>query len=237
MRRVIRFSASSFLSSSMAEHSAVNRVVVGSSPTWGAIKTALKRMFSGCFSFCPEIRCGLVQLLCNFIFLLGEYGRDVVIGLGKVLLIEVGIDVCSGAVILMTDDALHDQRIHAGFPAHGDVVVTQVVGADAGLIAPPDVIGVLRRIQLIGQTGAHHEIDPERIGGCFRQRFSGTLAAKQEYVRKPARGPQERFEFLRHRDIAIGGGSFERAYRAVSRMVDITLDVDGVVSPVEIAPL
>ena len=25
-----------FLSSSMAEHSAVNRVVVGSSPTWGA---------------------------------------------------------------------------------------------------------------------------------------------------------------------------------------------------------
>ena len=27
-----------FLSSSMAEHSAVNRVVVGSSPTWGAIK-------------------------------------------------------------------------------------------------------------------------------------------------------------------------------------------------------
>ena len=27
-----------FLSSSMAEHSAVNRVVVGSSPTWGARK-------------------------------------------------------------------------------------------------------------------------------------------------------------------------------------------------------
>ena len=31
------FSESLFLSSSMAEHSAVNRVVVGSSPTWGAI--------------------------------------------------------------------------------------------------------------------------------------------------------------------------------------------------------
>ena len=31
-----RFSESLFLSSSMAEHSAVNRVVVGSSPTWGA---------------------------------------------------------------------------------------------------------------------------------------------------------------------------------------------------------
>ena len=30
------FSESLFLSSSMAEHSAVNRVVVGSSPTWGA---------------------------------------------------------------------------------------------------------------------------------------------------------------------------------------------------------
>ena len=30
------FSGSLFLSSSMAEHSAVNRVVVGSSPTWGA---------------------------------------------------------------------------------------------------------------------------------------------------------------------------------------------------------
>ena len=27
-----------FLSSSMAEHSAVNRVVVGSSPTWGALR-------------------------------------------------------------------------------------------------------------------------------------------------------------------------------------------------------
>ena len=87
-------------------------------------------MFSGCFSFCPEIRCGLVQLLCNFIFLLGEYGRDVVIGLGKVLLIEVGIDIRSGAVILMTDDALHDQRIHVGFPAHGDVVVTVCLDVD-----------------------------------------------------------------------------------------------------------
>ena len=30
-----KFSESLFLSSSMAEHSAVNRVVVGSSPTWG----------------------------------------------------------------------------------------------------------------------------------------------------------------------------------------------------------
>ena len=30
-----------FLSSSMAEHSAVNRVVVGSSPTWGASKSPM----------------------------------------------------------------------------------------------------------------------------------------------------------------------------------------------------
>ena len=30
-----------FLSSSMAEHSAVNRVVVGSSPTWGAKKSEM----------------------------------------------------------------------------------------------------------------------------------------------------------------------------------------------------
>ena len=29
------------LSSSMAEHSAVNRVVVGSSPTWGAIRSVI----------------------------------------------------------------------------------------------------------------------------------------------------------------------------------------------------
>ena len=34
------FSESLFLSSSMAEHSAVNRVVVGSSPTWGATDQA-----------------------------------------------------------------------------------------------------------------------------------------------------------------------------------------------------
>ena len=30
------------LSSSMAEHSAVNRVVVGSSPTWGAIRSVIR---------------------------------------------------------------------------------------------------------------------------------------------------------------------------------------------------
>ena len=35
-----------FLSSSMAEHSAVNRVVVGSSPTWGARKSTCE---SKCF--------------------------------------------------------------------------------------------------------------------------------------------------------------------------------------------
>ena len=35
-----------FLSSSMAEHSAVNRVVVGSSPTWGALAdSAWSRLF------------------------------------------------------------------------------------------------------------------------------------------------------------------------------------------------
>ena len=39
-----------FLSSSMAERSAVNRNVVGSSPTWGAIKTAY--LVSSMRSFC-----------------------------------------------------------------------------------------------------------------------------------------------------------------------------------------
>ena len=39
-----------FLSSSMAERSAVNRNVVGSSPTWGAIKTAC--LVSSMRSFC-----------------------------------------------------------------------------------------------------------------------------------------------------------------------------------------
>ena len=34
-----------FLSSSMAEHSAVNRVVVGSSPTWGATPPQILRRF------------------------------------------------------------------------------------------------------------------------------------------------------------------------------------------------
>ena len=45
-----------FLSSSMAEHSAVNRRVVGSSPTWGAEKVP-ENNGSGAFSFSdPEER-------------------------------------------------------------------------------------------------------------------------------------------------------------------------------------
>ena len=41
-----------FLSSSMAEHSAVNRRVVGSSPTWGAIKSfKCCKMLEGFFVF------------------------------------------------------------------------------------------------------------------------------------------------------------------------------------------
>ena len=55
-RRVERFSDSIFLSSSMAEHSAVNRVVVGSSPTWGANQrtveiTRFQRFFFLCFHY------------------------------------------------------------------------------------------------------------------------------------------------------------------------------------------
>ena len=38
------------LSSSMAEHSAVNRVVVGSSPTWGAIRSVIYG-----WSFCLSV--------------------------------------------------------------------------------------------------------------------------------------------------------------------------------------
>ena len=45
-----------FLSSSMAEHSAVNRVVVGSSPTWGAHYLTTCPIRMGCFLFEPRIR-------------------------------------------------------------------------------------------------------------------------------------------------------------------------------------
>ena len=38
-----------FLSSSMAEHSAVNRVVVGSSPTWGAVYLTTRLYRTGCY--------------------------------------------------------------------------------------------------------------------------------------------------------------------------------------------
>ena len=41
-----------FLSSSMAEHSAVNRVVVGSSPTWGAIPPHFRGGFFVLYSYC-----------------------------------------------------------------------------------------------------------------------------------------------------------------------------------------
>ena len=43
-----------FLSSSMAEHSAVNRRVVGSSPTWGAIKKPLKPPMVSAVSFLAQ---------------------------------------------------------------------------------------------------------------------------------------------------------------------------------------
>ena len=41
-----------FLSSSMAEHSAVNRRVVGSSPTWGATQGHRYGYHAGALSFC-----------------------------------------------------------------------------------------------------------------------------------------------------------------------------------------
>ena len=47
-------SGSLFLSSSMAEHSAVNRVVVGSSPTWGASKNGSELFRS--FFLCSKLR-------------------------------------------------------------------------------------------------------------------------------------------------------------------------------------
>ena len=51
---IIPFStrAKIFLSSSMAEHSAVNRRVVGSSPTWGATSADFDK--KSAFSFCLQ---------------------------------------------------------------------------------------------------------------------------------------------------------------------------------------
>ena len=40
-----------FLSSSMVEHAAVNRGVVGSSPTWGAKEKPVNARFAGFFVF------------------------------------------------------------------------------------------------------------------------------------------------------------------------------------------
>ena len=45
-----------FLSSSMAEHSAVNRRVVGSSPTWGAQKPAKFQHFAGFCFICRQVK-------------------------------------------------------------------------------------------------------------------------------------------------------------------------------------
>ena len=59
-----------FLSSSMAEHSAVNRVVVGSSPTWGAIPP----QFRGGFLFYIAIVC----LRCWRVFSLEHVLQDTV---------------------------------------------------------------------------------------------------------------------------------------------------------------
>ena len=55
-----------FLSSSMAEHSAVNRVVVGSSPTWGA--EALLQVVTTLFSYLllPIMRLGSTDS-CRFL--------------------------------------------------------------------------------------------------------------------------------------------------------------------------
>ena len=56
-----------FLSSSMAEHSAVNRRVVGSSPTWGAQKSLIER--SGFFLLAvKDLVCWTIQRRIAIIF-------------------------------------------------------------------------------------------------------------------------------------------------------------------------
>ena len=65
-----------FLSSSMAEHSAVNRRVVGSSPTWGAKRKQPSLYKLGCFLLAPQVglepttlrltaECSAIELLRN----------------------------------------------------------------------------------------------------------------------------------------------------------------------------
>ena len=51
-----------FLSSSMAEHSAVNRVVVGSSPTWGAIRHDDQK-WSSCIFVIRKVACRIRRAL------------------------------------------------------------------------------------------------------------------------------------------------------------------------------
>ena len=65
-----------FLSSSMAEHSAVNRRVVGSSPTWGAIQKPLKPpRVSAVFIFGSGAFLVLRVLFLAFLF--HEYSKSV----------------------------------------------------------------------------------------------------------------------------------------------------------------
>lgn len=66
---------------------------------------------------------------------------------------NVGVDVGSYAIARMADDALHDERIHASFPAHGDEVVTQAVRRDVAVVAETHWHGfalAFRQLERIG---------------------------------------------------------------------------------------